>query len=470
MPNAIVPLVLSLAACSTAAAQWTNLGGNAGRNGQSSSTGPAAPTPVWSTAPRSSIIAWAPCIEARRVFTVRQTGFPPEPGSNLSPIVAIDLDTGQELWSRNIPFVSGDWTTWVGGVRNGRVYASRGGNGASAAAPLYCLDATNGNELWHTQEEIDSGAYDGVVFAPDGDPIIASFRFIWRFDAVTGARVWRTARLCSVSGNCGAAARLSGDGGAVYIADAVAGGHTIKRFDITTGAFEYQSPVMPGFTLQNNPMVSPDGTIYLSRSQNNAPVDSFYAINDSGSAMTIRWSTPCQWSTESEFGVGPDNSVYMFAPGNILQRRDPADGHVLQALDGPIAADFLQPHFAIDAAGKVFLSNGAFSNGRLFAFSPDLTPLWNVPVPNINIGGPALAADGTLVVCGIGNDMRAYRTTFCPADFNHDGSVDFFDYDAFVICFEGGACPPGTTADFDGDGTVDFFDYDAFVVAFETPC
>ncbi|MEK6700964.1 MAG: hypothetical protein AABZ53_01775 [Planctomycetota bacterium] len=58
----------------------------------------------------------------------------------------------------------------------------------------------------------------------------------------------------------------------------------------------------------------------------------------------------------------------------------------------------------------------------------------------------------------------------CPADFDADGTVDFFDYDAFVICFEGGACPPGTSADFDADGTVDFFDYDAFVVAFEAGC
>lgn len=58
----------------------------------------------------------------------------------------------------------------------------------------------------------------------------------------------------------------------------------------------------------------------------------------------------------------------------------------------------------------------------------------------------------------------------CPADFDQDGAVDFFDYDAFVTCFEGGACPAGRTADFDGDGAVDFFDYDAFVRAFEEPC
>ncbi|MEK6703212.1 MAG: hypothetical protein AABZ53_13180 [Planctomycetota bacterium] len=58
----------------------------------------------------------------------------------------------------------------------------------------------------------------------------------------------------------------------------------------------------------------------------------------------------------------------------------------------------------------------------------------------------------------------------CPADFDNDGAIDFFDYDAFVICFEGGPCPPGKTADFDADGSIDFFDYDSFVIAFESGC
>lgn len=58
----------------------------------------------------------------------------------------------------------------------------------------------------------------------------------------------------------------------------------------------------------------------------------------------------------------------------------------------------------------------------------------------------------------------------CPADFNNDGFVDFFDYDAFVLCFETGECPSGKTADFNGDDFVDFFDYDAYVLAFESGC
>ena len=58
----------------------------------------------------------------------------------------------------------------------------------------------------------------------------------------------------------------------------------------------------------------------------------------------------------------------------------------------------------------------------------------------------------------------------CPADFNGDGFLDFFDYDDYVVCFELGTCPPGKTADFNNDAFVDFFDYDDFVQAFEQGC
>ncbi len=64
----------------------------------------------------------------------------------------------------------------------------------------------------------------------------------------------------------------------------------------------------------------------------------------------------------------------------------------------------------------------------------------------------------------------------CPADFNNDGFVDFFDYDAYVSCFEGviAACPANNpvimSLDMNGDGFIDFFDYDAFVAIFERGC
>jgi len=54
----------------------------------------------------------------------------------------------------------------------------------------------------------------------------------------------------------------------------------------------------------------------------------------------------------------------------------------------------------------------------------------------------------------------------CAADFNGDGFLDFTDFDAFVLAFEGGQ----VSADFNSDGFLDFTDFDAFVTAFEAGC
>jgi aminopeptidase N len=65
-----------------------------------------------------------------------------------------------------------------------------------------------------------------------------------------------------------------------------------------------------------------------------------------------------------------------------------------------------------------------------------------------------------------GDAVISFTVTRCPADFNADGFVDFFDFDDFVTAFESG----GAGADFNNDGFVDFFDFDDFVVAFEVGC
>jgi hypothetical protein len=54
----------------------------------------------------------------------------------------------------------------------------------------------------------------------------------------------------------------------------------------------------------------------------------------------------------------------------------------------------------------------------------------------------------------------------CPADFNGDAVVDFFDYLDFVAAWSIGD-PAG---DFNGDSSVDFFDYLDFVAAFDAGC
>ncbi len=54
----------------------------------------------------------------------------------------------------------------------------------------------------------------------------------------------------------------------------------------------------------------------------------------------------------------------------------------------------------------------------------------------------------------------------CPADFNQDATVDFFDYLDFVDAFSSNL----PSADFNNDSIVDFFDYLDFVDAFSIGC
>ena len=182
---------------------WNTCAKDSLRSGLSGDLGPDTANLSWSGG-RSSLIAWQPYIAGNRAFMVRQHAWPAS-GPNDAWVVAMDIDTGEELWAVQVPYQSGDWIPWIGGVMDGQVYVSRAGNGASVWAPLHALSAETGQILWTTTVEISAGAYDGVVFAPIGDPVIGSFTDIWRFNAVDGSLVWHAGRTCSVSGTCGAA-------------------------------------------------------------------------------------------------------------------------------------------------------------------------------------------------------------------------------------------------------------------------
>jgi hypothetical protein len=400
-------LALLLLAPALHSNDWSNNGGNSRRNGLSSEVGPIAADPLWSGG-RSSIIAWQPMVVGRRVFLVRQTGFPPSGEPNGSPVVCQDLDTGAELWLRHVPYVAGDWTTWILGASNGLVYASRSGNGSSVSQVVYALDETSGATAWTSIDLIDAGPYDGVVFAPNGDLVVGNQLSVRRIAALDGTTVWSAPRLCNVTSSCGVA--LHGDG--VYVAEPAPGGNVVRKLDLASGASRYQTSVMPGFTLQNTPFVGPDGTLYLSRTQNNPATDFLYAFEDTGGALVQRWRADAGWSTRSEFGCASDGSVLMLDRAFHVRKLHPDTGATLALSADPIAtASGSAPHFAVDRSGKVFVSNGGFANGRLYAFDPDLSLRWSLAVPNVNQGGPALGADGTLVIAGVGTNVRALRSS-----------------------------------------------------------
>jgi len=435
--------IVAVALSSTAAAQnWTNYGGNAARNGQSSVVGPTTTNLLWSDSSYYSIIAWAPFVLDGRVFVIREAGFPASGGAANDLLVAYDLATGTELWTTTLSFggdTNTEWIAWIGGARDGKVYASRSSH--QKPQPIKAFDAATGALAWTSVATTEAWAHDGVVFAPDGDLIVGDFTSVTRIEESDGSTVWSIGRVGSVSGNCGAAATDT----AFYIDTVAGGGNRIDKYDLATGAFLYSSPVMAGFTVQNSPFLSADGqTVYFSRTQNNVTVDFLYAFDDDGTQMTQKWSQPVRWTTSHEHGIAPDGSIYTFTQANELVRLDPDTGAITAnaGVLSPIGTSNLSPKTAVDALGNVYVSNGWASNpatdGRMWAFSGDLsTNLFTLNLDRQNAGGPALGGSGQLVVAdragvycysapGTGT---AYcfgdpgSGTPCPCANDNDGSV-----------------------------------------------
>lgn len=438
----IAPLAILAIAYSVDAADWTNLGGNECRNGLTTTIGPEAPELRWSGGP-SSVIAWSPSIEGTRIFVVRQTGFVPTGVPNESRVYALDIATGATLWTFACPYESGDWTTNVYGVRDGRVYVGRGGNGNSVSAPVYCLDAATGSTLWVSAQEVATGAYDGVVFTAEGDPIFATNTYVRRVSRLDGSTLWNSSRNCSVSGDCGPA--RSGD--AIYVDEVAPGGQVLTRFDAATGTRLYSSPVMPGFLSQNTPLCGPDGLVFYPRTQGNLIVDFFFAWRDTGKGFEPLWNAPALAGAGSNHGITADGGVLMLGVDGRLEKRDQISGELLASSVDPVTADLTQSHVLVDGAGRIFYGNGGFP-GTIYSFNPNLSLRWSIGVPNLNQGGPTIAADGTLVVAGVGGDLRAYRTepSCAPADLDCDGIVGPADL-AILLGAWGTA-----KADLDGDG------------------
>jgi outer membrane protein assembly factor BamB len=424
-PFASLAASAALLAPLAAAQNWSNHGGNAARNGQSAVNGPRQPSVAWS-APNAVVISWAPFIGDGAVFTVRETGFPQSGGAANDAIVSYDIATGAVRWSTTLAFngnTSQQWIASIAGVNDGRVFATRSQN--LTPQPITALDANSGAFLWNSAALQTTFAYDGAVFEPGGDLVIGDSNTLKRIRASDGATVWDEARTCPVSGACGAAVSATG----VFIDEAFPGGQVLTKRDLATGAVLYQSTLMAGFTDQNSPFVWND-LVFFSRTQNNTSVDFLFAFQDSGAALVPLWNTPVRWTTSHEHGVGLDGSIYTFNPLGEFVRLDPFTGVELgnAGVYAPPPGDNLSPKTAIDAEGRVYLSNGWASTpanlGRLWAFTPDLSQvLFTLDYSRQNNGGPALGGDGHLVMCDL-NGVHAYRepiVSYCTAGTSANG-------------------------------------------------
>jgi outer membrane protein assembly factor BamB len=439
----------ALAGTTTATAvadDWqTGVGGNFARNSLSTGTGPTSPEILW-TGSRPAIVAQQGVCEGDLLVLSRIASFTIPTGTW---IVGHDLHTGAERWAVQLPydFPGSSWRSRVSAIHEGQVYATRAGN--TNLDYLYALSPVDGSIIWRSVDLIDEGTTESLVFAANGDIIAGNFSSLLRIDRTDGTTVWDVPRSCPTTGGCSAS--VFGD--RVYIWEANAMGPQVSVFDIATGAFLYAGPgIGGGFIQQLGLFVGPDGTVYAPRTQNNPVTDFFVAFEDTGTALVEKWRLPLGYVPFASFGVGPDGSVYSYSPDLEIQRIDPEKGNVI---DTSVSLGDNSPRMAIDATGTLFVTNGGFDQGKLFSFDADLSVRWVQFITNVNVGGPVLGEDGVLVVCGVGDDVRAYRTAPCDGDVDGDGVVGFDDL--LLVLAEWGPCP-GCPEDIDGDDEVGFPD------------
>ncbi len=398
-------LLALLSTAPAAGSDWpTAVGRDAGRTGLSPEIGPSGPNILWQGG-RSSVIAQQALavgniLVSNRMFSIADV-------QNGTLIVAQNLTTGSEMWTANLPWdtQSPGWRNKVSALRDGRVYASRAGN--TLTDYLYALDPLSGNVLWTSEDKIGEETTESLSFAEDGDLIAGNFDSVMRIEQADGTTVWSTPRISPTSNG----SQVAVHGNRVYLWEASPQGPKVTAFDLTTGQRLYSSPAAgAGFIQQVGLQVGPDGTVYAPRTQNNPATDFLVAYTDNGSALTEQWRSPLGYVPFASFGFAPDGSVMSYSRSLEILRLDPATGGVLDTSQ-PLPINFpCQPRMAVDGGGNVYVTNGGFSQGKLIALNPDLSPRWSTDVPNVNLGGPVLAGDGILVICGVGTDIRAFRT------------------------------------------------------------
>jgi outer membrane protein assembly factor BamB len=383
---------------------WNSgVGGNSSHNGLTWERGPTNANVLWQGGLESDIgyqaVAEGNIVVMTRVIVVGSEGF--------STIVAQDLTTGAILWTNDLPrdFPQTDRSSWVKGIRDGRVYATRSDDGASAY--LYALDITNGSVLWRSEEIVRTARTESVVFAPNGDLIVGNLYSLMRVNATNGTRMWNTNRR-SPSLNCAEPAIFSSR---MYAWEQSGLGPIIHVYDLATGTFLYASPGGIGLIQQIGLFVGPDGTVYAPRAQDNVITDYLIAFHDTGSSLVEKWRVPLGFVPFASFGIGPDGTVYSYSQDYRVIRLDPQSGKILNA-SPVLSSTCWHPRMAIDSSGIVFLTTGGCNPGDLVSLNADLSVRWTEPMrTRVNLGGPVIGRNGTLLVCGGGTDVRAYRGT-----------------------------------------------------------
>lgn len=437
----------------------TGVGGNPARNGLSTARGPGIPMLLWHGG-HAALISQQPVIGGNLVVTARAESLADR--LHGTRLVGQELTTGEVLWEVELPVESPltDSRVRVSAIHNGLVFATRAGDTNSAS--LYALSADDGSVVWRSEHKIDEGSTESPTFTRTGDLVIGNTTTLTRISRLDGTTVWRVPRR-SPSSDGGSAAVFAGT---VYAWEATPAGPRVSAFDAKSGERRYSTPGLNGgYSQQIGLMVGPGGMVYAPRAQGDPETDALIAFKDTGSGLEEKWRQPLGYVPFASLGIGPDGSVYSYTRRRQVVRFHPTSGAEL-GRTGILKTEVLQPRMAIGADGIIYLTNGGFAEGRLYSFNADLTERWSVRLPSVALGGPAIGQGGTLVVCGIGTDVRAYAPaeSRCSADWNGNDTIDSQDFFDFIVAFF------DEEADFNRDGLTNTQDLFAFLNAMIGGC
>lgn len=403
----MLPAVLVFCTVSIALADWNvGPGGNSMRNGQSSGPGPLDDTVLWEGGPFSHFPRQAAA--EGNVYVVARTF---DSGDNLhgTYLYALDVTTGSELWHTElpVPFPATDFRVQLLGINGGRVYAARSTN--SSPSYLYALNANDGSILWQSEELITAYVSEGIVFAPDGDPIVGNYWSVRRINAEDGTTVWDCDRASPSSDGCGVA--IYGDRCYCWQATGIEG-PVVRVIDLTNGNHLYDGGMIgAGLTQQLGLLVGQDGTVYAPRSGGNPNTDSLAAFTDTGNELVEKWKVSLGYMPFSTFAVSPDSTVYSYDRSGHVIRLDPDDGSIVNTSEPILTASTSYRRAAVDADGILYITAAAWPDGMLYSFNPDLTLRWSAAFPQLGRSGPVLADGGILLIAGDLTDLIAYSTS-----------------------------------------------------------
>jgi aminopeptidase N len=183
---------------------------------------------------------------------------------------------------------------------------------------------------------------------------------------------------------------------------------------------------------------------------------------------------------------GKTTETYVQGPPKVVSL-SPAAGATIPSGSGPASIQIGFSDAITAAAANFTLTRDGTPVPFTYAFNPSTLVATLTPSAPLAGGVYAVTALDTLTANGgqrldgelagglpsgdgapLGTASFSFtiEATACPADFNNDGFLDFFDYDAFVNAYEAG----DPASDINQDGFLDFFDYDDFVALYEAGC